>query len=128
MAPRRSSIAGMKRGVAVIAVVLVLLTGCARHADSLAQMGCETVDTYLPKLDSSEQLDSEALSQLSEQVTEELRLGYFDDETAGLFRLLIEPVQDSVGAGYTPADVDYQDIRARIVSHCASVGWELDNA
>lgn len=115
-------------GVLAVAVgAVVALTGCAREPDGVAQMGCQTADTFLPELDAA--MDGEAPTEdLSDRLSEEIELGWFDEEGLSLFRLLAEDVRDQFGAGYTPVDVDMTDIRARLVAHCESVDWPLENA
>lgn len=118
------------RSLAVAGLLLatIAVTGCAREANSLAELGCRTIDEYLPEFDAVHEGEAPT-DELSDRITEELRLDYFDHETRGLFRLLAEESRDPFDAGYTPVDVDYQDIRTRAVDYCrVDIDWPLDSA
>jgi len=68
------------------------------------------------------------LQSLNDRVVEELRLGYFDDETLGWFRLLADPLGDALGESFTPVD-DYASWRGHAISYCqGDVGWVMNNA
>ena len=110
-----------------LVVAVFALQGCARSPESLGQMGCRSIDEFLPEFDAVHAGESPS-KQLSDRITEEMRLDYFDNETGGLYRLLGEETQDQFDVGYTPVDVDYSDIRSRAVDYCSGeMDWPLDN-
>lgn len=113
-----------------LALVVVALAGCAPRASSLEEMGCRTINEYLPELDAFQagEVPGDDAADLWERVKEEIRLGYFDDETGSLFALLTDAVADSQNDSFTPVDVDYSDMRDRAVRYCvADIGWDMSN-
>ncbi len=113
-----------------LAVLVLLLAGCAPSPATLGEMGCRTIDEYLPELDSFRDgaLTDEESADLWDRAKEEIRLGYFDNETGGLFNLLTDSLADSQDDSFTPVDVDYADMRYRAITYCESdIGWSMTN-
>jgi hypothetical protein len=115
------------RTALTLTIAVLLLTGCAARPDGISQLGCSNVADLLPQIDAVHNGEP-ATQELSDEITASLEGDLFDNETFSLFRLLGEEVRDQFDSGYTVNDeLDHDDIRARLVAHCKSVGWPLDD-